>query len=132
MLGGIHKTSETRAVWSYVFSSVSSGGANERRKTTIVLLLHDVVEDTDVTLDDIRIMGFDDEVVVAIGRMTHDPNVPYMEYVSRIKKNPISKVVKLADLYHNSDITRLNEVTARDEERLKKYAEAIRLLEKDD
>lgn len=127
-----HKNQRDESGMPYVFHPFHLAEQMKDEKTTIVALLHDVVEDTDVTLDDIRNMGFDDEVVAAIELMTHDPNVPYMEYVSQIKKNPISKAVKLADLYHNSDITRLDEVTARDEERLKKYAEAIRLLEEDD
>lgn len=127
-----HKNQRDKSGMPYVFHPFHLAEQMKDEKTTIVALLHDVVEDTDVTLDDIRNMGFDDEVVAAIELMTHDLNVPYMEYVSRIKKNPISKAVKLADLHHNSDITRLDEVTARDEERLKKYAEAIRLLEEDD
>ena len=95
----------------------------------MVALLHDVVEDTDYTLDDLRNMGFPERIIEALSYMTHDDAVPYLDYVARIKENPIATAVKLADLRHNSDITRLNEVTKADLERVEKYKKAIALLE---
>jgi len=74
--------------------------------TTIAALLHDVVEDTDITLDDLRQEGFPAEVLEAIRLLTHGEGVPYMEYVAAIKENPIAKAVKLADLRHNMDQSR--------------------------
>jgi len=74
--------------------------------TTITALLHDVVEDTDITLDDLRREGFPGEVLEAIGLLTHEKGVPYLEYVSAIKENPIARAVKLADLRHNMDADR--------------------------
>ena len=96
--------------------------------TTVVALLHDVIEDTDRTLDDLKALGFNERVIEAVALMTHDDSVPYMEYVSLIKTNPIARAVKLADLRHNSDMTRLDTVTPRDVERAEKYAKAIKLL----
>lgn len=61
--------------------------------------------------------------------MTHDPSVPYPDYVARLKPNPIARRVKLADLRHNSDLTRLDRVREEDLRRVRKYAAAIRLLE---
>ena len=78
--------------------------------------------------DDLRQMGFSKQVLDAVALMTHDPAVPYMDYIARIKANPIARAVKLADLRHNSDLTRLDTVTPQDEERAKKYRKAIRLL----
>lgn len=126
-----HRNQRDKNGMPYVFHPFHLAEQMKDEKTTIVALLHDVVEDTDITLDDIRNMGFDDEVVAAIGLMTHASDIPYMEYVAEIKKNPISKAVKLADLRHNSDTTRLDNITDRDEKRLKKYTEAIQLLEND-
>lgn len=126
-----HKDQRDKSGLPYVFHPFHLAEQMKDEKTTIVALLHDVVEDTNVTVDDIRNMGFDEEVVAAIGLMTHDPKVPYMEYVAEIKKNPIAKAVKLADLCHNSDMSRLDTVTAYDEKRAEKYAAAIRLLEED-
>ena len=71
-----------------------------------------------------------DEITTVVALLTHDPAVPYMEYVARIGQNPVARAVKLADLRHNSDITRLDCVTHRDLDRVEKYRQAMQLLEK--
>ena len=93
-----------------------------------VALLHDVVEDTDWTLDDLRREGFSDEVIEGVDLMTHDPQVNYFDYVRQLAPNPIARKVKLADLDHNSDLSRLDEVTPYHLEKLGKYKEAKRIL----
>ena len=113
----------------YVFHPFHLAEQMTDENTTIVALLHDVIEDTDYTLEDLRSLGFSEDVLSAILLMTHEENVPYMEYVAEIKKNPIAKVVKLADLRHNSDMTRFDVITPFDEKRAQKYANAICLLE---
>lgn len=97
--------------------------------TTIAALLHDVVEDTDYTFDDLQKMGFPAHILEALRLLTHDNDVPYMEYVAALKHNPIARAVKLADLRHNSDQTRVDHVDERMQQRFEKYAAAIRLLE---
>ena len=71
---------------------------------------------------------FSKGVIEALKLLTHDKKVPYNEYIIRLKDNPIAKKVKLADLKHNSDITRLNYLTPKDIIRNKKYKKAIKLL----
>ena len=106
----------------------------ERMKTeiaTCVALLHDVVEDTDITLDDLKAQGFPNEVINALSLLTHKKNVSYMDYIKALKENPIATEVKLADLGHNSDYTRIGKfesLTEADKKRLDKYDKAIRLL----
>ena len=73
-------------------------------------LLHDVVEDTDITLDDLR-KDFPEEVVQVVGLLTHEDsaeynNGDYFSYIEKIREHPIAKKVKLADIAHNSDQTR--------------------------
>ncbi|MGN1343410.1 MAG: GTP pyrophosphokinase, partial [Traorella sp.] len=70
------------------------------------------------------------DVMDALQRLTHDPHIPYMEYIQQIKQNPIATKVKLADLKHNSDLSRLDEITEKDLKRLQKYQAAIELLTK--
>lgn len=94
--------------------------------TTIVALLHDVVEDTDYTLND---LSDSNEVIEALTLLTHDDDVEYMDYVSLIKNNPVAKAVKIADLKHNSDITRLDAVDEKVLKRVEKYKNALALLE---
>jgi ribA/ribD-fused uncharacterized protein len=97
--------------------------------TTIVALLHDVVEDTDYTLEDIAALGFGQEVVDAVALMTHADDVPYLEYVAKLRGNPLARVVKLADLNHNSDMLRLDTIDEKALARVQKYHAAIALLE---
>ena len=87
--------------------------------------LHDVVEDTGATFDGLRAAGISEEVIEAVRLLTHDPATPYMEYVRRIRENPMARAVKLADLAHNSDLSRLPMVTEADLERRRKYQKAI-------
>ncbi len=90
----------------YILHPVHLAEQMEDEYSTIAALLHDVVEDTHVTLEDLRRDGFPEEVLAAVDLLTHREGVPYLEYVAAIKENPIAKAVKLADLRHNMDRTR--------------------------
>ena len=94
-------------------------------------LLHDVIEDTDVTVNELE-NEFPQEVISAVKLLTHDKNVDYFDYIKAIKNNDIAKAVKLADLRHNSDVSRFLDDKTRNSEktlqRLKKYSKAIELL----
>ncbi len=127
-----HKEQRDKSGMPYVFHPFHLGEQMTDEETTVVALLHDVVEDSLYTLDDLREMGFSERVLEAIRLMTHEDAVPYMEYVASIKKNPIARAVKLADLRHNSDLSRLDDVTPKDEARAEKYRKAIALLESAD
>lgn len=124
-----HKNQVDKSDMPYVYHPFHLAEQMKDEETTIVALLHDVVEDTDYTLDDLSSMGFSDKIIEAISLMTHDKDIPYMDYVAQIAKNPIAKAVKLADLRHNSDLTRLDAVTYKDLKRMEKYKKAIALLE---
>jgi len=100
--------------------------------STIAALLHDVAEDTSYTLKDLAAMDFGDDVMEAIALLTHDDAVPYLDYVRALRHNAIARRVKLADLAHNSDLTRLDHApTERDHAWVAKYAEARRILEEE-
>lgn len=124
-----HKDQKDKSGLPYVFHPFHLAEQMEDEDTTIVALLHDVIEDTEYTIEDLQKAGFTQNVISAIALMTHDPQMPYMEYVRAIKSNPIARAVKLADLRHNSDMTRLDIITQRDEERAQKYLDAIVVLE---
>ena len=87
------------------------------------------VEDTAVTLEQLGEAGFPPVVVEAVRLLTHEEGTDYMDYVARLKPNPIARAVKLADLAHNSDTTRLGGITEKDFARLEKYKLAKALLE---
>ena len=123
-----HKNQVDKSGMPYVYHPFHLAEQMDDEYTTCVALLHDVVEDTDITLDDLKKEGFPKEVTDAIVLMTHDDDVPYLEYVAKIKRNPIATSVKLADLKHNSDLTRLDEVDSKALERVEKYRKAIQIL----
>ena len=125
-----HKDQKDKSGLPYVFHPFHLAEQMESEETTIVALLHDVVEDSAYTLEDLKNMGFSEAVTDAVALMTHADGVDYMDYVAAIKNNPIAKAVKLADLRHNSDITRLDVVDEKALERCEKYKKAIALLEK--
>ena len=111
----------------YIFHPYHLAESMDTEDECIVALLHDVVEDTNVTFDELE-KEFSNKVIEALKLLTHDKKVPYDEYVLKIKENPIAKKVKLADLKHNSDNTRLTNITPEDIARNKKYENAIRIL----
>lgn len=124
-----HKAQLDKSGMPYVFHPFHLAEQMKDENTTIVALLHDVIEDTDYTFNDLIAMGFDGAIIEAIKLMTHEEGVPYMDYVEKIKSNPIAREVKLADLRHNSDLSRLDAPTEKDKMRVEKYRKAIVLLE---
>ena len=124
-----HKEQKDKSGMPYVFHPFHLAEQMETEETVIAALLHDVAEDTAYTVDDLRQMGFSDAVCDALALLNHDKAVPYMEYVRAIKENPIAKAVKLADLRHNSDLSRLDTVDEKALARREKYRQAIELLE---
>ena len=106
----------------YVASQVKS------EKEKAVALLHDVLEDSPVSAEELLIAGLPEEVVTAVKVLTKKPMQDYQAYLETVKKNSLARVVKLADLKHNSDLSRLTSITEKDRERLKKYKNAIDFL----
>lgn len=106
----------------------------ERCKTEeekIVAALHDVVEDTSTSIDDLRKEGFSEKVLAAVIAITQNKGETKANYIERIRENPLAIRVKLNDLEDNMDIRRLPEISDTDVERLRKYLQIYRLLLKD-
>ena len=124
-----HKDQVDKSGMPYVFHPFHVAEQMTDEATTIVALLHDVVEDTDYTLEDIAAEGFGKEILEAVALMTHEDDVPYLDYVAKLKENPIARAVKLADLAHNSDLSRIGEIDEETKQRLEKYKKARAILE---
>ena len=116
----------------YIFHPFHLAEQMKTEHEVIVALLHDVVEDTDVTLGDLEADGFPHDVLEAVRLLTHDRSVPYMEYIAGLKDNALAKKVKMADLRHNSDVTRLEGIDEEAGKRLKKYGAALQFLQNED
>ena len=106
----------------YVASQVKT----EQEKA--IALLHDVLEDSDITVADLLAYGLSNKVVTAVQTLTKKKGQSYQDYLEKVKSNDLARVVKLADLKHNSDLSRLKSVSDTDRERVKKYKNAIRYL----
>ena len=124
-----HKDQVDKTGLPYIYHPLHLAYNVEGEYEIVVALLHDVIEDTDYTFDDLLSMGYPDEVVEALTYLTHNKDILYEDYVKNIKSNKLARTVKLADLRHNSDLSRLNHVSEKDIERREKYLRAIKYLE---
>ncbi|MBQ7014212.1 MAG: bifunctional (p)ppGpp synthetase/guanosine-3',5'-bis(diphosphate) 3'-pyrophosphohydrolase [Oscillospiraceae bacterium] len=123
-----HKNQTDKSGLPYVFHPFHLAEQMTDEATTITALLHDVAEDTHYTFEDLAAMDFGDDVMTALRLLTHDDDTPYMDYILRLRDNPIARAVKLADLAHNSDSSRLDYVDDRSRAREEKYRQAMALL----
>ncbi|AHL33261.1 GTP pyrophosphokinase [Pseudomonas brassicacearum] len=98
------------------------------REERIVAVLHDVIEDTCVTVADLREEGFSEAILVAIESLTKHEGETYQAFIERAARNPLARRVKLADLAENSDLSRIENPSQKDLDRLEKYRKAIDYL----
>lgn len=123
-----HRGQVDRAGIDYVNHPFHLAEQMDTEAETCVALLHDVVEDSDWTIEMLAAEGIPNDALEAIVLLTHKEGVPYLEYVESLKSNEIARKVKLADLKHNSDLSRLSKVSEKDLARVRKYYKAIELL----
>ena len=98
----------------------------------IVAVLHDVIEDSDITCDDLKSAGFSDEVINAIDCLTKRKNENYDRFILRISKNDLARKIKIEDIKDNLDLTRLNQMTEKDLKRIEKYHRALKTLTREE
>lgn len=104
---------------------------SEDDDTLAVAYLHDTLEDSETSIDRLEEL-FSKEIVEAVMALTKKPKEPYQIYLNRVKVNSMARIVKIADLQHNSDISRIKNPEKRDFKRLEKYIKAISFLEGED
>lgn len=119
-----HKGQRERNGRPYILHPLRVMLQQKTEKAMIVAILHDLVEDTQWTLEQLTAEKFSQEIIQAVDAMTHREDESYEDYLLRVKENPLAVQVKLADLKDNTDITRLKEITEKDFGRLKKYHNA--------
>jgi len=108
---------------------VMNNTKSSNKEDKIIALLHDVVEDTSVTLDELKSMGYSDYVVSGVDAITRRKGEAYSSYLSRVKAHKGAVVVKIADITHNSDLSRLKrKINSVDIKRIDKYKKARKFL----
>ncbi len=95
----------------------------------LVAVLHDVIEDSPVTLEQLRGEGFTEEVLQALAALTKVEGEDYPGFIRRVAQNPLARRVKRADLAENSDLSRIPAPSEEDRRRLEKYRQAIEYLD---
>ena len=123
-----HREQVDKTGLPYIFHPFHLAEQMDTEDEVIVALLHDVVEDTDITFEELRPQGFSENVMEALFLLTHDDDSEYMEYIEIISNNPLASKLKIADLRHNSDLTRLEVIDDKMKARLEKYSVAMNFL----
>ena len=124
-----HKDQVDKAGLPYIYHPFYLATQMETEDSIIVALLHDVVEDSHYTFEEIESYAFSASIMAALRLLTHEDSEDYIAYIHRVKENELARIVKLADLKHNSDESRLNRVDDKTRERLNRYAKSIKILE---
>lgn len=91
----------------------------------VVALLHDIVEDTEISFDYLRDCGFPETIIEAVEAITRRSGEDYNDYIYRVKKNELARAVKIQDLLDNMDLSRLPSITDKDTARARKYLAAL-------
>lgn len=122
-----HKNQVDKAGVPYIYHPIHVAEQMEKEEECIVALLHDVVEDTDVTFEQLE-TEFSKKIIDVLKLLTKKKDVDYYEYIIKIKENVIAKKVKIADIEHNLDRSRLDSITDKDIKREEKYKKALAIL----
>lgn len=123
-----HKGQVEKAGKPYILHPLRLMFNMQTENEMIATVLHDVVEDTEWTIQKLEAEGFDEEIITAVKLLTHDKKVPYKKYIEAIKTNKIALKVKLADLEDNMDIKRIAKPKFRDYARLAEYLKYYNVL----
>jgi (p)ppGpp synthase/HD superfamily hydrolase len=123
-----HAGQKDKAGVSYVFHPITVALMCESESEKIIALLHDILEDTNTTPEELLSLGVSEEELEAIQLLTKPSEEPYFDYINRVAKNPYARPVKKADLTHNMDLSRLLQITDKDRKRREKYLKAYNLL----
>lgn len=123
-----HEGQTDKAGAPYILHPLRVMASLEGERARIAAVLHDLVEDTDWTLERLRDEGFDEEVVSAVDHLTRREDETYMEFCARAARHPVAREVKLADLADNLDLSRIPEPTDRHRSLMKRYEKARALI----
>ena len=123
-----HKGQKDKAGDPYILHPLRVMFRMDTKEEMIVAVLHDVLEDTAITPDQLKEMGFSETVLEALDSVTKRDGETYEDFVQRAALHPIGKKIKLADLRDNMDLSRLEKITDKDIRRVKQYHSALKII----
>ena len=126
----VHSGQKDKAGKEYILHPLRVMLCFENKQQQIVAILHDVLEDSDMTEQDLQKAGFCEEIIKAVVCLTKKEGECYFDYIERVKQNDIAREVKLADLEDNMNLNIIQNVTQKDIQRVEKYKKAKRILQK--
>lgn len=124
----VHDGQKDKSGREYIMHPIRVAERCKEPKAKIVALLHDTIEDTDVTPEYLRSEGFPEEIISAVLSVTKQEGESYEDFVCKASENAIGREVKIADLEDNMDVRRLKEITDKDVDRFRKYLRAWHYL----
>ena len=122
-----HKNQVDKSGVPYIYHPIHVAEQMDTEEECVVALLHDVVEDTDVTFEQLE-SKFPSEIIDILKLLTKTKDIDYYEYINKIKENAVARKAKIADIKHNLDRSRLDVITDKDIKREEKYKKALSIL----
>ncbi len=125
----VHKGQKDKGGVCYILHALRVMLCFEKEEQQIVAVLHDVLEDTEISEEYLQSVGFHKNIIEAVVCLTKKQCENYFDYIERVKQNDIARMVKLADLQDNMNLKRIKNITQKDIDRIEKYKKAKRILE---
>lgn len=126
---GAHRNQKDKAGAPYILHPLRIMLQMKSDEERIAAVLHDVVEDSDWTLEELKEEGFPGAIIAAVDCLTRRAGESYTAFVKRAGKNPLARKVKRADLVDNLDIMRMKRLSEKDRQRLNRYLNALKTLD---
>ncbi|WP_222128805.1 GTP pyrophosphokinase [Paenibacillus xylanexedens] len=126
-----HKGQLDKGGHPYILHPLAVMNRVESMEEKIVAVLHDVIEDSEVTIEELRGLGFSEEILTAIQLLTRSTEDSYEEFIEKTTTNRTARKVKIADIQENMNISRIKNPTQEDVHRLEKYRKALERLERE-
>lgn len=123
-----HRGQLDKAGQPYILHPMRVMLAGKTPEEMICGILHDVIEDTPISLEMLQKEGFSAPVLHALELLTHDRHTPYTDYIERVAEDSLATQVKLYDLHDNMNRSRLGMLTLEDERRMTKYKRSYEYL----
>jgi (p)ppGpp synthase/HD superfamily hydrolase len=125
-----HRRRKDKAGAAYILHPLKVMLRMKTKDERIVAVLHDVIEDTNYTLEDLRKVGYSQKILRSLDYLTRRDGEEYEEFIKRVKHNPLARKVKVADIEDNLDLGRIRKPKKHDLKRIEKYRRALSELMK--